>query len=87
MIAKRSIAFVKLMKSCNNPILDALVNVSCKQIHPIFGCNNSHLNASYIMDVKQIYQQWEGIFDDNTARLAAQVAELCEGLYQSHVSI
>ena len=26
----------------------------------------------------QIYQQWEGMFDDNAARSAAQVAELCE---------
>ena len=78
MIAKRSIAFVKLMRSCNNPIVEAVVNVSCNQIHSILGCNIRHLNARYNMDVKQIYQQWERMFDDNAARSAAQVVELCE---------
>ena len=66
------------MRSCNNPIVEAVVNVSCNQIHSILGCNIRHLNARYNMDVKQIYQQWEGMFDDNAARSAAQVVELCE---------
>ena len=78
MIAKRSIAFVKLMKSCNNPIVEAVVNVSSNQIHSILGCNIRHLNARYHMDVRQVYQEWKGMFDDNAARSAAQVVELCE---------
>ena len=41
-------------------------------------CNTRLFNAHFDLDVNQIYQQWEEMLDDNAARSAAQVAELCE---------
>ena len=78
MIEKRSISFIKQMSSCTNPIVKAVVNVASTQIHSILGCNIRHLNARYNMDVRQVYRRWERMYDDNAARSAAQVAELCE---------
>ena len=78
MIEKRSISFVKQMKSCNNPIVQAVVNVSSNEIHSVLGSNIRHLNARYNMEIGQVYERWERMFDDNVARSAAQVAELCD---------
>ena len=78
LIEKRSISFVKQMTSSYNPVVKAVTNISCNQVHSVLGSNVRHLSARYNMDVKHVYTRWNRMFDDNAARSASQVAELCD---------